>query len=61
MLALLVAFFTLICLAISFGINYWIMTAGWGLTVQSWPVVLAGTALSSILIIVQGLLAAFKE
>jgi hypothetical protein len=43
----------IICLVVggSFAVGIWVMMAGWGLTVQSWGVIIGGAAIQLVIMI----------
>lgn len=43
MLILLIVFgLSILAVCVSFGVGIWVMIAGWGLTPQSWPIIIIG-------------------
>lgn len=43
--ALIALCITIFLMLASFGIGIWVMIAGWGLTAQSWPIIILGLVL----------------
>lgn len=43
----------LFCLACTFFIHIWVMSAGWGLSVKSWQCIFSGYILTFLVLIVQ--------
>lgn len=43
--ALIALCITIFLMLVSFGIGIWVMIAGWGLTAQSWPIIILGLVL----------------
>lgn len=62
MQALLAIILVILNIAITFGVSLVVMLYGWGLTAQSWPIIIGGFAIVAVVTIVfSGLAQAIKE